>query len=116
MYGRGVLWDEQRARFLPAVVGSNELHRHGRLIRAHGVDPRNLSDRSRYHLSHVARISVAAWLGYERWLRRRYEVRYPAADAEHDPGPHVILSAAAAMRILQDASAVEAMQAEAVVR
>jgi hypothetical protein len=90
-YGQGVMWDDARARFLPAKVGSKELHRHGRLIRAHGVDPRNLSDRSRFHHSHVAQMSAVAWLRYEQWLRNRYRVPFPdRGDAAE--GPHVCLA------------------------
>jgi hypothetical protein len=61
-----------------------------RLLRAHGIDPATLSDRSRYHYSWSTWPSAVAWRRLESYLADRHHVASP--DGKAPDGTHLFLA------------------------
>lgn len=78
-FGVVPLFDVRRGEFQQVQLGdATGCARNASLIRAHGFEPVDFSDRSRNSRSTISAISALAYIRAEEWLRKRHgEIRIP---------------------------------------
>ena len=101
-FGWVFLWDARTTQLVSVRVGTPDVHTQGRLLRAAGLDPAQLSrpgygrrggdpdakERARTEWRGMARQNARAFLQFQEWLT----ARFGAMDGPVGPGPAVFLA------------------------
>lgn len=100
----------ERGRWVKVKVGDHAgVYRHAALVRAHGVAPERLADRSLYHWRYAAAASAVAWHRLGEWAHARHA---PVTLPEAEDGPHLYLADTATGVNLRLPVAAEAIRAD----
>jgi hypothetical protein len=83
-YGQVAVWDNNRLLYV-AVGDPASVYRYARQLRAAGVPPDLIADRSKYHRRYAIRAASFAWRRYEAWLRARHGPIHQMSTVEGTP-------------------------------